>query len=168
MKLQAELNSEPHEVEIKRDGERVFARVDDREYELEASEVAPNVYLLKNENKIYEIFVAPNSDRNAPYNVKTRNCEFEVTLYDQKKLRGTSAAGEQADGIVQIKTAMPGKLVRILVEQGAEIKKGEPVLVVEAMKMQNEMKSPKDGIIKEIRFEEGATVNAGEVLAVIE
>ena len=63
---------------------------------------------------------------------------------------------------------MPGKLVRILVEQGAEIKQGEGVLVVEAMKMQNEMKSPKDGVVKEIRFAEGATVNAGDILAVIE
>ena len=63
---------------------------------------------------------------------------------------------------------MPGKLVRILTEVGAEIKQGDSVLVVEAMKMQNEMKAPKDGIVKEIRFAEGATVNAGDVLAVIE
>ena len=63
---------------------------------------------------------------------------------------------------------MPGKLVRILVEAGTEVKQGEGVLIVEAMKMQNEMKSPKDGIIKEIRFAIGATVNAGDVLAIIE
>ena len=63
---------------------------------------------------------------------------------------------------------MPGKLVRVLVETGAPVKQGEGVLVVEAMKMQNEMKSPKDGNVKEIRFAEGATVNAGDVLAVIE
>jgi len=63
---------------------------------------------------------------------------------------------------------MPGKVARILAEQGAEIKKGEGVLIVEAMKMQNEMKAPKDGIVKEIRCAEGETVNAGDVLAVIE
>ena len=63
---------------------------------------------------------------------------------------------------------MPGKVVRILVEQGAEVKQGEGVIVVEAMKMQNEMKAPKDGIIKEIRVAEGATVNAGDILVVIE
>ena len=55
-----------------------------------------------------------------------------------------------------------------MTEIGAEIKHGESVLVVEAMKMQNEMKSPKDGIVKEIRFSEGETVNAGDVLAIIE
>ena len=63
---------------------------------------------------------------------------------------------------------MPGKVVRVLAEVGAEIKQGEGVIIVEAMKMQNEMKSPKDGTVKEIRYDEGATVNAGDVLAVIE
>ncbi len=168
MKLQAELNNEKHEIEIRREGERVSARIDDREYELEASEVEPNVYLLKNENKIYEIFVSPQANQNAPFEVKIKNRELEITLIDPKRLRGAGASGGGADGIAEIKTAMPGKLVRVLTEVGAEIRQGEPVLVVEAMKMQNEMKSPKDGTIKEIRFSEGATVNAGDVLAIIE
>ena len=168
MKLQAELNNETHEIEIKRDGEKVFARVDDREYELEASQVEPNVFLLKNENKIYEIFVSPNKKPVEPFQVKVKNHEFEINLIDPKRLRGAGAANEHGDGVAEIKTAMPGKLVRVLTKVGAEINKGDSVLVVEAMKMQNEMKSPKDGIVKEIRFEEGATVNAGDVLAIIE
>lgn len=162
MKLQAELNNEKHTVEIKRDGEKVWAKVDEREYNLEASEVEPNVFLLKHENKIHEIYVAPNGI------VNIGNHQLEINLFDPKRLRGSGKAEASADGIVEIKTAMPGKLVRILVEQGAEIKQGEGVLVVEAMKMQNEMKSPKDGVVKEIRFDEGANVNAGDVLAIIE
>lgn len=168
MKLQAELNNEKHEIEIRRDGEKVLARVDDREYNLEASEVEPNVYLLKNENKIYEVFVSPSTNQNEPWQVKVKNQAFEINLIDPKRLRGADGSLEQADGIAEIKTAMPGKLVRVMVEAGAAIKQGEPVLVVEAMKMQNEMKSSKDGIVKEIRFAEGATVNAGDVLAIIE
>ena len=168
MKLQAELNNENHEVEIKRDGDKVFARVDDRQYELEASEVEPNVFLLKNDNKIFEIFVSPQNAIGEPYKVKAKNFDFEINLIDPKRLRGSKSSGANADGVAEIKTAMPGKLVRVLAEQGAEIKQGEPVLVVEAMKMQNEMKSPKDGIVREIRFAEGATVNAGDVLAIIE
>lgn len=168
MKLQAGFNNENYEVEIERDGEKVFARVEKREYELEASEVEPNVYLLKHENQIFEIFVEPQTDKNAPYKVKVKDHEFEINLTDPKRLRGSNAAGGASDGIIEIKTAMPGKVVRVLAEAGAEIKAGESVVVVEAMKMQNEMKSPKDGTIKEIRFAEGATVNAGDVLAVIE
>ena len=162
MKLQAELNNEKHEIEIKRDGENVFAKIDDREYRLTASEVEPNVYLLKNENQIYQVYVAPNGIVNIGVH------QLEINLTDPKRLRGAKSGAEHADGAVEIKTAMPGKLVRILTEIGAEIKQGEGVLIVEAMKMQNEMKSPKDGIVREIRFAEGATVNAGDVLAIIE
>ncbi len=63
---------------------------------------------------------------------------------------------------------MPGKVVRVLVEAGAEVSKGDGILVVEAMKMQNELKSPKDGTVREIRAADGQTVATGEVLATIE
>ncbi len=128
------------------------------------SEVEANVYLLKNDNKVYEVLISGNQSLTA----KVKGNEFEINLIDPKKLRGADGDSELKDGIAEIKTAMPGKLVRILVEAGAEIAAGEAVLVVEAMKMQNEMKSPKDGVVKEICFAEGSTVNAGDVLAVIE
>ena len=168
MKLIAELNHEKHEIEIKRDGEKIYAEIDGRSYELEASEPEPNVYLLKNAGKIYEIFVSPNKNAGEPFNVRIKNSEFEINVIDPKRLRGAGAGAEHGEGLAEIKTAMPGKIVRVLAEQGAEIKTGEGVIVVEAMKMQNEMKSPKDGVVKEIRFSEGATVNAGDVLAIIE
>lgn len=168
MKLQAELNNEVSEIEIKREGEKIYARIDDREYELEASEPEPNVYLFKHENAVYQIYVAPQIDPAEPVAVKLGGSDFDVKIIDPKRLRSVAGTGGSAEGTAEIKTAMPGKLVRVLVEQGAEIKAGEGVLVVEAMKMQNEMKSPKDGVVKEIRFAEGATVNAGDILAVIE
>jgi biotin carboxyl carrier protein len=63
---------------------------------------------------------------------------------------------------------MPGKVVRILVEVGTEVTEGTGILVVEAMKMQNELKTPKSGTVISIRAEPGATVNAGDVVAVVE
>lgn len=162
MKLFAELNSEKYQIEIKRNGENVFAKIDEREYELEASEVEPNVWLLKNNNQIHQIYVSPNGI------VNIGNHQLEVNLIDPKRLRGSASSASGAEGKAEIKTAMPGKIVRILVEIGVEVAVGEGVIVVEAMKMQNEMKSPKDGIIKEIRFNEGETVNAGDVLVIIE
>jgi biotin carboxyl carrier protein len=62
---------------------------------------------------------------------------------------------------------MHGKVVRVQVEAGLEIEKGADVVVVEAMKMQNEMKSPRAGIVASINVKPGDTVNAGDVLAVI-
>ncbi len=168
MKLIAGLNNEKHEIALERTGEKVFAEIDGRTYELEASEPEPNVYLLKHNGKIFEVFVSPNEKPNEPFRVNIANHYLEIKISDPKRLRGTSTETGEIEGIAEIKTAMPGKVVRVLVEQGAEVQTGDGIIVVEAMKMQNEMKSPKDGIIKEIRFSEGETVNAGDVLAVIE
>lgn len=168
MKLIAELGSEQYEIELIENGSNLTAKIGERTYELEASEPEPNLYLLKHANRIYQIFVAPNKNNSAPFSASLAGQNYEVKIYDPKRLRGTKAADEQTTGASEIKTAMPGKVVRVLTTAGAEIKIGDGVIIVEAMKMQNEMKSPKDGIVKEIRFAEGATVNAGDVLAVIE
>ena len=63
---------------------------------------------------------------------------------------------------------MPGKVVRLIASIGDLVEKGDAVLVVEAMKMQNDLKAPKAGVVKEIKVSEGTTVSAGDVLAVIE
>ena len=100
--------------------------------------------------------------------VGVRGEVHEVRIIDPKRLR--TAKGDDADtsGKAEVKTAMPGKVVRILAAEGDAVLKGDGVIVVEAMKMQNEMKSPKDGMISSIKFAEGDTVSAGDVLVVIE
>ena len=164
MKFHAELGDNNHDIEIKREDGKVFARVDDRDYELEVSEPEPGIYLLKHEGKIFEASVSAGELTQ----VRIGTNELEVKLIDPKRLRGAGAAHEHGDGLAEIKTAMPGKVVAILQSVGASVEKGDGVLVVEAMKMQNELKSPKDGVIKEIRVAEGAAVSAGDILATIE
>lgn len=168
MKLQAQVGDTLHSVEIKRDGDKVFAKVDDREYELEASEPEPNVYLLKHNGKVHEFYVAPAERTGSPQIVSSRKGDVEVTLIDPKRLRGSGAAAGSADGLAEIKTMMPGKVVRLIASVGDAVEKGDAVLVVEAMKMQNDLKAPKAGVVKEMRVQEGATVAAGDVLAVVE
>jgi len=63
---------------------------------------------------------------------------------------------------------MPGRIVRVLVEEGSEVLAGQGLVVVEAMKMQNEIKSPKKGIVKKISATVGAAVNPGDVLGIVE
>src|SRR5262249_1959795 len=128
----------------------------------------PNVYLLKNEGKIYEVRVAPGARPSDQYSVRVGQHELDIHLEDPKRLRASGSDHAHGEGLAEIKTAMPGKVVRIIAETGATVQKGDGMIVVEAMKMQNEMKSPKDGVVKEIRVAEGSTVNAGEVLVVIE
>lgn len=168
MKLQAQVGETTHQVEITRNGDRVVAKIDDREYELEVSEPEPNVFLFKESGKVQEYFVIPSTSADSPTTVSSRHGDTEVKLIDAKRLRGSGAVGGAADGLGEIKAMMPGKVVRLVAKPGDEVSKGDPVLVVEAMKMQNDLKAPKAGIVKEIRVVEGATVSPGEVLAMIE
>lgn len=62
---------------------------------------------------------------------------------------------------------MPGKVLRVVVSVGAPVKNGDMVLVLEAMKMENEIFAPADGVVKEIRARDGDTVNTGDVMMVI-
>ncbi|HWT02174.1 MAG TPA: biotin/lipoyl-containing protein [Pyrinomonadaceae bacterium] len=168
MKLTAEIAGERHELDIRREGSRVTAEIDGRVYELEVSAPRPGVYLLLAGGRVYECRVGrPEKSREAA-EVAVGRETYAVALADPKRLRGAQAAGAHAHGTSEIVAPMPGKVVRVLVEAGAEVEAGAGVVVVEAMKMQNEMKSPKAGKVTAVNVREGATVNAGDVLAVVE
>jgi biotin carboxyl carrier protein len=170
MKLNAEIEGEKLALEVRREGERVFAEVGGQRYELEARAVGEGEYLLIRDGRVYECRVgaASGESRRGELSVALGANEYGVTLTDPKHLRGARAAAGHDAGRAQITSPMPGKVVRVLVSKGQEVDAGAGVVVVEAMKMQNELKSPKSGAVAEIRVEAGATVSAGEVLAVIE
>src|SRR3954453_12405960 len=168
MKLRAETDGEEFQVEISRSGDKLSARVGDRVYDVEVSEPEKNVYLFKNGGQISEALVSPPASTGDPYTVRLGSAELDITLTDPKSLRGSAVDSQAMGGKAEIKTAMPGKVVRILIADGEEVKKGDGLIVVEAMKMQNEMRSPKDGHISGIRVAEGDTVGAGDVLLIVE
>ena len=168
MKLHATIADLEVSVEIRRDGEHLFANVDGREYELDVHQAASSVTLRTAEGNVFDCRVEgkPSSGQSVGVFVGPR--QYAVTLTDPKRLRGAAVAGGQADGVARIVAAMPGKVVRVLVAQGARVEAGVGVIVVEAMKMQNEMKAPKAGVVTALNVTVGATVNGGDVLAVIE
>jgi biotin carboxyl carrier protein len=168
MKLKAEVDGTTYDLEIERDGGHVYARVDDREYKLDASEPEPGVFLLKHDGHIFEAFTSDAAGSDNMIEVDLRGRRSYIDLIDPKRLRGSGAEHAHGDGLAEIRTAMPGKIVRIIANVGDTVEKGSGVIVVEAMKMQNEMRSPKDGVVKEVRVAEGSTVNAGELLVIIE
>jgi biotin carboxyl carrier protein len=92
---------------------------------------------------------------------------YAVQLRDPRSLRSRASA-DDGKGPRKLLAPMPGKVVRVLVKEEAEVEAGQGVLVVEAMKMQNEIKSPKKGVVRKMMATEGAAVNAGDVLAVVE
>ncbi|MFM9903945.1 MAG: biotin/lipoyl-containing protein [Pyrinomonadaceae bacterium] len=167
MKLHADISGTKHEVDLKRTDNLIHAVVDGREYTLDVSQPEPGLYVLRDGAKMAVAFVSDLVDGSSQVSIDN-NHTIDIRLTDPKRLRGSAVDAEHAGGAAEIKTAMPGKVVRILKAVGDAVEKGEGVIVVEAMKMQNEMKSPKDGVIKEIRVAESHTVGAGDILVVIE
>ena len=94
--------------------------------------------------------------------------KFLVEVRDPRSLRARRGLGAASDGPKKITAPMPGKVIRILAPEGTQVEAGQGVLVIEAMKMQNELKSPKTGVVKKIMAVEGATVNPGDALAIVE
>ena len=167
MKLRATIGELEMNVGTRRQGGRVFANVDGRQYELDAQQSSSSVMLRTADGKVFDCRVEGEpSSQSVDVFVGARR--YTVTLTDPKRLRGAAVAGGQADGVARILAPMPGKIVRILVEQGGAVDAGAGVVVVEAMKMQNELKAPKTGVVAALNVTVGATVNGGDVLAVIE
>jgi biotin carboxyl carrier protein len=98
--------------------------------------------------------------------IEGRRFSFEVE--DPRSLQGRRAAGAGAEGPRPVKAPMPGRVVRVLVAVGEEIAEGQGVIVIEAMKMQNELKSPKAGKVLRIAASVNETVGSGDVLVVVE
>lgn len=93
---------------------------------------------------------------------------FLAEVTDPRSLRGRQAKAGGSEGPKKVKAPMPGKVVRILAAEGTAVEAGQGVVVIEAMKMQNELKSPKAGKVTKLLTAEGAAVNAGDTLAIIE
>jgi biotin carboxyl carrier protein len=139
-------------------------RLDGREVEVDAVLARPDVLSLRIGNQAYEV----KCERVAgEMHLWVGSARFAAEVRDPRSLRGRVRAVDD-QGPRKLTAPMPGKIVRVLVSQGAEVEAGTGVLVVEAMKMQNEIKSPKKGTLQKILVSEGAAVNAGDVLAIVE
>ena len=168
MKLRATLGETEVGVEVRRQEDGVIARVADREYELKAHSTSAGMTLITSDGSVFECRLDARPMAGQAVDVSVGTDHYAVTLIDPKRLRGAAGLSAHADGAARILAPMPGKVVRILVEPGASVEPGAGIIVVEAMKMQNEMKAPKAGTVTALNVEVGATVNGGDVLALIE
>ncbi|HLZ42087.1 MAG TPA: biotin/lipoyl-containing protein [Candidatus Sulfotelmatobacter sp.] len=139
-------------------------RLDGRDIAVDAVLARPDVLSLRIGNKAYEV----KCERvGGEMHLWVGSVRFAAEVRDPRSLRSRVRAADD-HGPRKLTAPMPGKVVRVLVSQGAEVEAGAGVLVVEAMKMQNEVKSPKKGIVQKILAHEGSAVNAGDVLAIVE
>ena len=114
----------------------------------------------------YRCDIEPRKD--GQLHVRVNQSVVPLEMLDERKLRLRRASGKfTLEGPQRIDAPMPGKVVRVLVKVGDEVQEGQGLLVVEAMKMENELKSPKAGKVTELHAVEGAAVESGAKLAVV-
>ncbi|MEZ5306753.1 MAG: biotin/lipoyl-containing protein [Pyrinomonadaceae bacterium] len=165
MILKAEIGGTEREISVNQDRTEILVDGESRGFVV--SEPEPGVFLFKTDRGTFEAVVS-NKSGAGEFAVAVGGREYDVNVIDPKRMMGAGAGVEAADGVVEIKSAMPGKVVKLNVSEGDEVQSGQAVIVVEAMKMQNELKSPKEGVVRKINVGEDDRVDAGEVLIVIE
>lgn len=153
-----------HSIDAVREGSRMRVTIDGRTIEADAVEVAECTYSVVIGGRSFEVRVEP---RAGGLHVHAGPREYSIVIADPRAWRGRHGGGLEAEGRQEIVAPMPGKIVRVLVEQGAAVEAGQGLLVVEAMKMQNEIRSPKKGTLERLLVKEGQAVNSGEALGVV-
>jgi len=138
-------------------------QLDRRRARADAREVEPGVYSLLIDGRSYEVKIESAGEG---YCAAVNGRRYEIHARDPQRRQRGSAAGRS--GRQKVASPMPGKVARVLVKEGDEIAAGQGVAVVEAMKMQNEVRSPKAGRVVSLRAAVGAPVAAGETLAEVE
>jgi biotin carboxyl carrier protein len=143
---------------------RLTAVIDGRTIEADAARISSSTYSVLLGSGSLEVTVEETAEGLL---VHAAGCEFHVQITDPRSWRGRRGGGIELEGRQQVTAPMPGKIVSVLVAQGDRVEAGQGLLVIEAMKMQNEIRSPKSGTVERLVLKAGHTVSAGEVLAVI-
>jgi biotin carboxyl carrier protein len=154
-----------HKVELVRANSAWRCHLDGREFPLDVSSIQNGVLSLLVNGKSYEVKQEITASES---NIVVGSQRFAAIVRDPRSLRSRGSSHVGGEGVKKVTASMPGKVVRILAPAGAHVEAGQGVLVIEAMKMQNEMKSPKKGTVKKVHVTEGAPVEAGQALAEIE
>jgi biotin carboxyl carrier protein len=169
MKYEVQLASPGEEktlvIELERDGVAWRVTLDGRPVAVDAVEIAPNTLSILLNGQSFEVNVSSSPD--GKLKLQTGSREFIAEVIDARAWSGRRHGSVEAQGRQQIVAPMPGKVVRLLVKEGDRVEAGQGLLVVEAMKMQNEIRSPKGGTVERVLAKEGQAVNAGDVLCVV-
>jgi biotin carboxyl carrier protein len=166
MKYEIKINGAKRSVEFSpqtKDAALSTFTVDGRAIEADAARISPYAYSIIVGGQSFELTV---EELPEGLLVRTNGREFRVDIVDPRSWRRRHGAGIELEGRQHLLAPMPGKVVRVLVATGQKVEAGQGLLVIEAMKMQNEVRSPKSGTIEKLA-REGQTVNAGEILAIV-
>jgi biotin carboxyl carrier protein len=157
-----------YEIEIDEDG---VVRVDGQEYIADLRRIGElDLYSLLIDNKSYEVHVQDTERNNYRVMVSAQGYEgYEVRVLDERTYRVSKSTGGLAGGAAEgaIKAPIPGLVVRILVAEGDEVKVGQTVVILQAMKMENELRAQRAGTVATIKCKAGDSVNQGDTLVTL-
>ncbi|HUY80139.1 MAG TPA: biotin/lipoyl-containing protein [Acidobacteriaceae bacterium] len=163
MKLHIQIAGKTRSVDYKPGASTVT--LDGEVLEVHALVLRPGILSLIVEGRAWRVVLDDGVDESAVHLAGER---VAYNLDDPRSLKARRTHAGDADGPIHIKASMPGRVVRVLAQQGDAVEAHQGIIVIEAMKMQNELKSPRSGHLAELRVSPGDTVASGDVLAVIE
>jgi biotin carboxyl carrier protein len=167
MKWQVRLNGahgeKKHLVELEPTAKGYRVTLDGEHIDGDAVMVVPGTVSVIIGGESFQVHVSRGPDDQIK--LQSEAHEFTAEIQDPRAWQGRRHGGLEAEGRQQIVAPMPGKVIRLLVNSGDEVEAGQGLVVMEAMKMQNEIRSPKKGKVERLQVKEGQAVNAGDVLA---
>ena len=163
----ARLGERSYTVEIEEVGKALYrVAVDGNEFLVDGKKTGLTSYSLIVDNRSFEVDVDIAED---DYRVLVDGRSYHIQLVDERRMRlGGVQSGIQLQGRQQVSVPMPGKVIAVLVGEGDRVEKGQGLVIVEAMKMENEVRSPIAGEITEVRVKAGDSLEAGTVLVLVE
>ena len=166
MRYVATLEGAEHEIEIEELSADSYAiSFGANRFEADLRQVGPVSFSVIVDNRSFDFDVVRDGEEIV---VASRAGSKRLTVVDSARRVARGSKRREVSGRVEIKSAMPGRVVNVLVAAGDEVKDGQGIVVVEAMKMENELKSPKAGKVVEVKVVAGQTVEKGELMIVIE
>lgn len=164
MKYITSVNDQQYTIEIDQDG-RIIVNGDDFDVDFHQLSEGGILSLLLN-NQSLEAIV---EERDGAWEVLIRGELYSVQVQDERAYRLAKARGITAEvtGEVSIKSPMPGLIIAVPVEEGQVVSKGDQIIILESMKMENELRSPRDGVVKRLRAKPGDSVEKNQLLATI-
>ena len=168
MSYLADFQGRTHRVVVNTMGSPAAVQVDETTHEVDFTPIVGGLFSLLVGGRSFEVDVVEEGEGVLAIWVEGELHQIEFEEEGRLRRKAPRAGDKGRGGPQTIVAPMPGKVVKLLVASGQEVTAGQGVIVIEAMKMENELKATGPGVVKEIKVQEGAGVGGGEVLVVIE
>lgn len=165
MGLEIRIAGKKRRVELRREGDRYLGRAGERTVEAEVLELGPSSLLIRLGDRIFDVTY---DSRESRHFLDFGTQQVALEILDPLRDGPDSETGGEATGRAEVRAAMPGKVVSVKARVGEQVARGQGLIVLEAMKMENEVPAPRAGKVTAIAVEAGQTVETGALLATVE